>query len=91
MHSEETHEWLPRRSPRDQGIPGRADSVHAEKNIYRMNRGQSIGVSTLPQCDQCILWFKEQAVNGKKFIVVASDRVRVFMPDGTMKGANDFK
>lgn len=56
-----------------------------------MNRGQSIGVSTLPQCDQCILWFKEQAVNGKKFIVVASDRVRVFMPDGTMKGANDFK
>ncbi|MGY2746754.1 phage tail protein [Arthrobacter sp. UYCu723] len=90
-HSLETNEWLPRRSPRDQGIPGRADLVHAEKNIYRMNGAQAIGVSTLPQCAQCILWFKDQAVSGKKFIVVASDHVRVFMPDGAIKSTKDFK
>lgn len=89
-HSQETNKWLPRRSPRDQGIPGGADVVHAEKNIYRMNGARAIGVSTLPQCGQCILWFKDQAVSGKNFIVVASDQVRVFMPDGAIKSKKDF-
>ncbi|MFP3460958.1 hypothetical protein R5O87_08935 [Arthrobacter globiformis] len=90
-YSQATNKWLPRRSPRDQGIPGRADLVHAEKNIYRMNGAQAIGVSTLPQCPQCILWFKDQATSGKRFIVVASDQVRVFMPDGSIRGKKDFK
>ena len=56
-----------------------------------MNGSQAIGVSTLPQCGQCILWFKSAAVSDKKFIVVASDAVRVFLPDGEIKGPGAFK
>ncbi len=47
--------------------------------------------STLPQCQQCQLWFTEQAISTKKFIVVSSDIVRVFMPDGSVKTSKDFK
>jgi hypothetical protein len=90
-HSQSTGEWLPRRGPRDQGIPGYADIVHAEKNVFRITGAQAIGVSTLPQCRQCILWFKERAIGDKKFIVVASDKVRIFMPDGDIKDPSSFK
>jgi hypothetical protein len=89
-HSQETGEWLPKRSARDQGIPGYADVVHAEKNIYRITGAQAIGVSTLPQCHQCVLWFKERAMSDKKFIVVASDSVRIFMPNGEIKDPSAF-
>ncbi len=90
-HSEETGQWLPRRNFTDSGIPGYADLVHAEKNVFRLTGAQAIGVSTLPQCPQCQLWFKEQAITTRKFIVVASETVRVFLPDGTVQGAKDFK
>ncbi len=90
-HSAETGEWLPRRNFTDSGVPGYADVVHAEKNVFRLTGAQAIGVSTLPQCPQCQLWFKEQAITTRKFIVVASETVRVFLPDGTVKGSNDFK
>jgi hypothetical protein len=89
-HSAATGKWQPRRNFTDQGIPGYADVVHAEKNIYRMTSAQAIGVSTLPQCSQCILWFKQKAIEGKTFIVVASDQVRIFMPNNDIKSPADF-
>ncbi len=91
QHSSETGEWLPRRNFTDSGVPGYADVVHAEKNVFRLTGAQAIGVSTLPQCSQCQLWFKEQAITTRKFIVVASETVRVFMPNGDVKGTKDFK
>ena len=90
-HSAETGEWLPRRNFTDSGVPGYADIVHAEKNVFRVTGAQAIGVSTLPQCQQCQLWFTEQAISTKKFIVVSSEIVRVFMPDGSVKTSKDFK
>jgi hypothetical protein len=83
--------WLPKRSARDQGIPGYADVVHAEKNIYRITRAQAIGVSTLPQCEQCILWFKDRAITDGRFIVVVSDKTRVFLPDGEIRDDSAFR
>jgi hypothetical protein len=80
-HSKKTGEWLFRRGgANDQGIPGYADMVHAEKMVYRTTGADAIGVSTLPQCPQCQLWFTAQAIADKKVIVVASDTVRVFLP-----------
>ena len=86
-----TGRWLPKRSARDQGIPGYADVVHAEKNVYRVTHAQAIGVSTLPQCPQCILWFKDRAMTDQRFIVVVSDSVRVFLPNGEIRDASGFQ
>jgi hypothetical protein len=54
--------------------------VHAEKMVYRITQASAIGVSSLPQCEQCQRWFRERAIKDKKLIVVASDVVRVFLP-----------
>jgi hypothetical protein len=89
-HSQATGEWLPRRSARDKGIPGYADVVHAEKIVYRLTRAQAIGVSTLPQCIPCQHWFKQRAIEDNQFIVVTSDRVRIFMPTGEVRSSTDF-
>ena len=64
--------------------------VHAEKNIYRITGAQAIGVSTLPQCDQCIRWFKDHAMTDQRFIVVVSEG-SVFLPDGEIRGEAEFK
>jgi hypothetical protein len=85
-----TGQWLPKRSARDQGVPGYADLVHAEKNIYRITGAQAIGVSTLPQCDQCIRWFKDQAMTNGRFIVVISETTRVFLPNGDIRNEASF-
>ena len=86
-----TGRWLPKRSARDSGVPGYADVVHAEKNVYRVTSAQAIGVSTLPQCGQCILWFKDQAMSGQRFIVVVSEVTRVFLPNGEIRDESGFQ
>ncbi|QNE21553.1 hypothetical protein F1D05_31070 [Kribbella qitaiheensis] len=86
-----TGRWLPKRSARDSGVPGYADLVHAEKNVYRVTQAQAIGVSTLPQCGQCVLWFKDQAMSGQRFIVVVSEVTRVFLPNGDIRDESGFQ
>ena len=88
-HFAKTGEYIPRRSSQDFGVPGATSSVHAEKLLRSTNGAQAIGVSRL-QCRDCQLWFRAAATRGDFIVVFDGKAMRIFMPDGSVKGPRDF-
>jgi hypothetical protein len=88
-HFAETGEYIPRRSPRDMGVAGATSAVHAEKLLRSATGAQAIGVSRA-QCSDCQLWFKAAAAKGDFIVVFDGSDMRIFMPDGSVKGPGDF-
>jgi hypothetical protein len=66
----------------DQGVPGRYNSSHAEKQASVVAPNQPIGVSN-PMCSDCVDYFQKLAkATGHPQVVADPNVTRVFMPDG---------
>ena len=67
----------------DQGVEGRYNASHAEKQLSIVS-DQPIAVSK-PMCADCQAYFKALAQSsGKPYTVADPNVVRVFAPDGTV-------
>jgi hypothetical protein len=68
---------------KDQGISGRFNASHAEKQLSILT-DKPIGVSR-KMCDDCVGYFSKQAQSSGKSLVVADPKqTRIFMPDGNI-------
>lgn len=66
------------------GFRGRYHASHAEKKQIVARPNQPVGVN-LPMCDDCIAFFRREAIARREAQVVADPHVtRVFDPDGTV-------
>ena len=67
----------------DQGVSGRYNASHAEKQLSIIS-DKPIGISQ-PMCTDCQGYFKNLAINeGKVYITADPKTIRIFNPDGTV-------
>lgn len=68
----------------DQGIPGRYNASHAEKQLSVLS-DKPIGISQ-PMCKDCQDYFKKLSVNeGKEYVTADPETIRIFKPDGSVQ------
>lgn len=67
----------------DQGVPGRYNASHAEKQLSIIS-DKPIGISQ-PMCTDCQGYFKSLAIGeGKEYVTADPNYIRIFSPDGTV-------
>ena len=85
--SEEIGHKLRNAGANDQGVPGRYNASHAEKQLSIIS-DKPIGISQ-PMCTDCQNYFKNLAISdGKVHITADSNTIRIFNPDGTVNEIN---
>ncbi|MDQ4098645.1 MAG: hypothetical protein M3144_12360 [Actinomycetota bacterium] len=72
------------------GSLGGTAAVHAEKLVHAAAGSAPIGVSRA-MCGDCQQFFKSAAASADFLVVADPSTVRIFLPDGSIKGPGDFK
>lgn len=68
----------------DQGLPGRYNASHAEKQLSVLS-DKPIGISQ-PMCKDCQDYFKKLSVSeGKEYVTADPKTIRIFKPDGSVQ------
>lgn len=71
----------------DQGIPGKYNASHAEKQLSILS-DEPIGISQ-PMCADCQDYFKKLAIKERKMYITADpNTIRIFNPDGAVDEIN---
>ena len=67
----------------DQGVPGRYNASHAEKQLSIIS-DNPIGISQ-PMCTDCQGYFKNLAIGeGREYVTADPNFIRIFSPDGVV-------